>query len=74
MNLNAVAAVEQYDGPSKGLRECTKTAPKKCIQSTALNAGMTRWCRFDPGATDRCIAVIASARCVPSLHLTTKPE
>ena len=69
---SVVAVVEQFDALSRGLLECTKTVQKRCIQSTAQNAGTTPWCHSGPVVTDQSIAVIASARCVRSLHQVSR--
>ena len=71
-NQNAVAAVEQFDALSSGLQECTRMAQKRCIRSTVQNAATTPWCHSGPGAIDRSIAVIASARCVRSLRQVSR--
>jgi len=73
-NPSAVVAAGLFDAQNNDLLVCTKTGPKRCIQSIAPSVVMMPWCLSGPVATGRYIAAIASARYAPSLHPVFKPE
>jgi len=72
-NPNAAAAVGQCAALSKGRQACIKTAPERCIPSTAPSAGTMQWCHSGPGVTVPFTAATASARCAQSLPPVSNP-
>ena len=65
-NLNAAAAVEQYDVPNNDRQVCIRMGLEKCSLSTAPSAATTPWYRSDQEETDQYTAATVLARFAPN--------